>query len=58
MDTPKTTLNNSHVSQSTKLFSSLNLKGDNIIQLQRLWDAIIPDLCQYPSTNNIRPKKL
>ena len=41
----------SHASQFTKNIFSMNLEGDNILQIKKLWDAILYDFCKYVSTN-------
>ena len=43
----------SHESQFTKHFSSRNLEGENLLQLQNCWNAIQYALYQYLSTNKI-----
>ena len=43
----------SHASQSTKHLSYMTLEGYTLLQIQKWWDAIIYELCQYLSTNKI-----
>ena len=43
----------SHASQFNKHISFMNLEGDTLLQIQKWWDAILYDLCQTLSTNNI-----
>ena len=51
----------SHASQFTKNLSFMNLEGDTLIQIQKLWDVICSsEFCQYLSTKKSWPpyKKL
>ena len=43
----------SYAPKSTKTFSSLNLEGETILQLQKWFDTIQYDFYQYLSTSNI-----
>ena len=44
-----------HASQFTKLLSSLTLEGSTLLQIQKIWDAILSVFWQSLSTNNIWP---
>ena len=41
----------SHASQFTIHLSSMTLEVKNLLQIQKLWDSIRSDFCQYLSTN-------
>ena len=43
----------SHASQFTKHLSPTTLKGNTLLQLQKIWDSIFSAFCQSPSTNKI-----
>ena len=47
----------SHVSQFTKNISSMTLEGNNLLQIQKCWYAIISAFCQFLSTNKSWPSK-
>ena len=40
-----------HASQSTKRLSSMTLKGNTIHYIEKWWDVILSDFCQYLSKN-------
>ena len=45
----------SHESQFTKHLSFMNLEGDTLFQIQKWWDAIFSNFCQYLSTHKSWP---
>ena len=45
----------SHASQFTKYVSFITLKGDTLLQIQKLWNVILSVFFQYLSTNKNCP---